>query len=72
MKIAYLMLSSVTLATKYETSRGVAKCRWCQDYFTGRSKTTKTKMTVNGVYSDHEDKDEDDHKDDHDRKLKLQ
>ena len=23
-------------------------------------------MTVNGVYSDHEDKDEDDHKDDHD------
>ena len=29
-------------------------------------------MTVNGVYWDHEDKDEDDHKDDHDRKLKLQ
>ena len=29
-------------------------------------------MTVNGVYSDHEDKEEDDHKDDHDRKLKLQ
>ena len=29
-------------------------------------------MTVNGVYSDHEDNDEDDHKDDHDRKLKLQ
>ena len=29
-------------------------------------------MTVNGVYSDHEDKDKDDHKDDHDRKLKLQ
>ena len=49
-----------------------AECRRCRDYFTGRSKTTKTKMTVNGVYSDHEDKDEDDHKDDHDRKLKLQ
>ena len=29
-------------------------------------------MTVNCVYSDHEDKDKDDHKDDHDRKLKLQ
>ena len=29
-------------------------------------------MTVNGVCSDHEDKDKDDHKDDHDRKLKLQ
>ena len=29
-------------------------------------------MTVNGVYSDHEDNDKDDHKDDHDRKLKLQ
>ena len=29
-------------------------------------------MTVNGVYSDHEDKGQDDHKDDHDRKLKLQ
>ena len=49
-----------------------AKCRRCRDYFTGRNKTTKTKMTVNGVYSDHEDNDEDDHKDDHDRKLKLQ
>ena len=29
-------------------------------------------MTVNGVYSDPEDKEKDDHKDDHDRKLKLQ
>ena len=29
-------------------------------------------MTVNGVYSDHEDKDEYDHKDDHDRKPELQ
>ena len=29
-------------------------------------------MTVNGLYSNHEDKDKDDHKDDHDRKLKLQ
>ena len=29
-------------------------------------------MAVNGVYSDYEDKDEDDHKDDHDRKLKFQ
>ena len=34
----------------------------------------KTKMTANGAYSDHEDKDkdEDDHKDDHDCKLKFQ
>ena len=56
----------VTLATKDETSRSVAKAcfrvfvslMW--DYFTGRSETTKTKMTVNGVYLDH------------DRKLKLQ
>ena len=39
-----------------------SKCRWCGDYFTGRSETTKTKMTINGVYLDH----------DHDRKLKLQ
>ena len=34
------------------------------DYFTGRNETTKTKMTINGVYLDHGH--------DHDRKLKLQ
>ena len=58
----------VTLATKEETSRGVAmrvflvSLMW--DYFTGRNETTKTKMTINGVYLDHGH--------DHDRKLKLQ
>ena len=41
-----------------------SKCRWCGDYFTGRNETTKTKMTINGVYLDHGH--------DHDRKLKLQ
>ena len=41
-----------------------SKCRWCGDYFTGRNETTKTKMTINGVYLDHGHN--------HDRKLKLQ
>ena len=67
----------MTLATKDETSRGVAKACMLSVADVGTIlqvvvKTTKTKMTVNGVYSDHEDKDKDDHKDDHDRKLKLQ
>ena len=41
-----------------------SKCRWCGNFFTGRNETTKTKMTINGVYLDHGH--------DHDRKLKLQ
>ena len=68
---------TMTLVTKDETSRGVAKACLLSvaDVRTILQvivKTMKTKMTANGAYSDHEDKDEDDHKDDHDCKLKFQ
>ena len=66
------MLSSVTLATKDETSRGVAKACLLSVADVGtilqvvvKPRKPRWRLTVFI-------QDEDDHKDDHDRKLKLQ
>ena len=67
--------STVTLATKDETSRGVAKACLLSVADVGtilqvvvKPRKPRWRLTVFIQI----DKDEDDHKDDHDRKLKLQ